>query len=69
MNPALTPRELEVARLLSEGARWKHVAAELGIAPRTVRAHVERIFVKIGGQGEKSRAVAVYYARTHPSHP
>jgi len=44
----LTPRELQVARLVAEGRSNKQIAAELVIAPRTAEGHVERILAKLG---------------------
>ena len=44
----LTTREFEVARHIAGGLTNKDVAAELGVAPRTVSAHVEHILAKLG---------------------
>ena len=44
----LTARELEVARLIRDGLTNAAIATELGIAPRTVGAHVEHILGKLG---------------------
>jgi predicted ATPase/DNA-binding NarL/FixJ family response regulator len=44
----LTPRELQVARLLARGRSNKEIAAELVISPRTAEGHVERILTKLG---------------------
>jgi DNA-binding CsgD family transcriptional regulator len=44
----LTPRELQVARLVAGGRSNKEIAAELVIAPRTAEGHVERILTKLG---------------------
>jgi DNA-binding NarL/FixJ family response regulator len=44
----LTPRELQVARLVAGGRSNKEIAAELVIAPRTAEGHVERILAKLG---------------------
>jgi DNA-binding CsgD family transcriptional regulator len=44
----LTPRELQVARLVAGGRSNKQIAAELVIAPRTAEGHVERILTKLG---------------------
>jgi NarL family two-component system response regulator LiaR len=45
---ALTPRELDVLRLLARGLPNKLIARELGIAERTVKTHVSSIFGKLG---------------------
>jgi DNA-binding CsgD family transcriptional regulator len=44
----LTAREFEVARRIMNGATNREVAAELGIATKTVAAHVEHILAKLG---------------------
>jgi DNA-binding CsgD family transcriptional regulator len=51
-----SPREDEVLRLVASGRRDKEIARLLGIAPSTVRTHLENIFEKCG---ERSRAAAV----------
>jgi predicted ATPase/DNA-binding CsgD family transcriptional regulator len=45
---SLTPRELEVARLVARGRSNKQIAAELVISQRTAEGHVERILAKLG---------------------
>ena len=44
----LTPRELQVARLVAGGRSNKEIAAELVISQRTAEGHVERILAKLG---------------------
>jgi DNA-binding NarL/FixJ family response regulator len=44
----LTPRELEVLRLVGAGKANKVIAAELGIGERTTRTHVSNILRKLG---------------------
>lgn len=44
----LTPRELDVAKLVAAGASNKRVAAELGIAESTVKLHLHSAFAKLG---------------------
>jgi DNA-binding NarL/FixJ family response regulator len=45
---SLTPRELDVLRLLAEGYANKKIAGELGISERTARTHVSNILAKLG---------------------
>jgi DNA-binding NarL/FixJ family response regulator len=44
----LTPRELQVARLVAGGRSNKEIAARLVISQRTAEGHVERILAKLG---------------------
>lgn len=44
----LTAREVEVLRTLARGRTNGEIARELGIAEKTVKAHVSRIFAKLG---------------------
>jgi signal transduction histidine kinase/DNA-binding CsgD family transcriptional regulator len=57
--PELTPRELEVLRLLAEGMSNKAIGVALGVSPRTVNFHLDNIFSKLG---VASRTEAVIYA-------
>ncbi len=43
----LTPRELEVLRLLATGKAHKQIALELGISYRTARSHAVAIYAKL----------------------
>lgn len=55
----LTPRELEVLRLLAEGLSNKAIAQQLDISDHTVKFHVNAIMNKLGAQ---SRTAAVVQA-------
>jgi len=55
----LTPREIEVLRLLARGLSNKEIAQRLSISPKTVGNHAEHIYAKIDAQ---SRAAAAYFA-------
>jgi len=56
----LTPRELEVLRLLTEGSRAADIATDLVISPKTVSNHVQRILGKLGVHTQ-AQAVARAY--------
>ena len=43
----LTPREIEVLRMITKGCLNKEIAASLNISERTVKNHVSNIFKKI----------------------
>lgn len=44
----LTPREVEITRLIAKGQSNKHIARYLAITERTVKNHLTAIFRKIG---------------------
>ena len=58
--PHLTPRQVEVLRLLEQGRSTKQIAAELHLSPETVRNHIRRLFQALG---VNSRLEAVAAAR------
>jgi DNA-binding CsgD family transcriptional regulator len=43
----LTPRELEVVRLLGSGCTYEQVALRLGISPHTVVSHIKNAYRKL----------------------
>ncbi|MEW6232021.1 MAG: response regulator transcription factor [Chloroflexota bacterium] len=43
----LTPRELEVLKLIAEGQCNKEIAAALGLSEKTVKNHIANIFAKL----------------------
>jgi DNA-binding NarL/FixJ family response regulator len=55
----LTPREVEVLVLVARGGTSKAVARSLGISPKTVGNHIERIYSKID---VSTRAEAAMFA-------
>ena len=58
----LTPREVEVLALVARGASNRQCARALGITPKTVGTHVERIYTKIG---VSTRSAATLFAMRH----
>jgi HD-GYP domain-containing protein (c-di-GMP phosphodiesterase class II) len=58
----LTPREIEVLRLLARGLSNKQIASSLVITPKTVGNHVEHIYAKTG---VSNRAGAGLFAMKH----
>jgi DNA-binding CsgD family transcriptional regulator len=58
----LSPRELEVLRLLASGRTNRDIAAELVVSEHTVARHVQNIFVKLE---VSSRSAATAFAFAH----
>jgi DNA-binding NarL/FixJ family response regulator len=61
-SPDLTPRELEVLRLVRQGLANKQIARRLGISERTVKAHLTSTFQRIG---VADRTQAALWAERH----
>lgn len=47
----LTPRELEMVRMIGRGLRNKEIASEMSISEQTVKVHLSRIYAKLGVDG------------------
>jgi DNA-binding CsgD family transcriptional regulator len=45
---SLTPAELDVVRLVTEGLANKAIATKLFISPRTVETHLSHVYAKLG---------------------
>lgn len=56
--PVLTPREIEVLRLMADGASNKIIAHKLGISDHTVKFHVTSILSKLNA-GSRTEAVTL----------
>ncbi|AYN41611.1 DNA-binding response regulator [Streptomyces dangxiongensis] len=61
----LTPRERQVLLLLSRAASNRDIGRTLGIAERTVKAHLTKIMTKIS---VSSRTEAALFAFAHHRH-
>ncbi len=58
MQPGtLTPRELEVLRLLAAGRTNRQISKELTISLSTVKTHVEHLMDKLGVSARAQAAV------------
>src|ERR1700682_668226 len=55
----LSPRELEILRLLAEGKKNNEIAGLLGITARTVETHRAKIMIKLGLHSTRE---LIYYA-------
>lgn len=58
----LTPRELDVMRMLAGGSDQGEIAAAFSIAPRTVAKHIEHILHKLGVHSRAQAVGAAYRA-------
>lgn len=56
-GPQLSERELEVLGLVREGLLNKEIGRRLGISEKTVKAHLTRIFARIGVQDRTQAAL------------
>lgn len=55
-DPILSPREIEILRMIAEGLGNKEIASKLRISDHTVKFHISSIFAKLGAA---NRAEAV----------
>ena len=57
----LTPREREVAALVAKGMPAKCIAAQLGIAEKTVRAHIWHASQRLGGGTAARHQLTIWF--------
>ena len=57
-DEALTPREIDVLRLIARGNANKIIAAELSLTEETVKSHIRNILSKLGAN-DRTHAVAI----------
>lgn len=58
----VTPRELEIIRMIAHGLRNKEIAARLSISEGTVKIHLHNVYEKLQLDG---RLALLLYAREH----
>jgi DNA-binding NarL/FixJ family response regulator len=61
-EPALSPRELEVLRLIAEGRTNREAARRLLVSEATVRTHLLHLYEKLG-VSDRAAAVSEAYQR------
>jgi LuxR family transcriptional regulator, maltose regulon positive regulatory protein len=61
----LSPRELEVLRLVAQGRSNDEIAASLFLSVRTVERHVANVYAKLSVSGRSARAAATAWAHAH----
>ena len=62
VRPSITPRELDVLRLMSRGRTNKEMASAMFISEETVKTHLKSLFQKLGVH-DRTEAVAVSLQR------
>ncbi len=62
VRPGLTPRELDVLRLVSRGRANKEIASAMFISEETVKTHMKSLFQKLGVH-DRAEAVSVSLQR------
>jgi DNA-binding CsgD family transcriptional regulator len=60
---ALSPRQTEVLRLTGQGLTLEEIAAQLGITPRTAKAHSDEIRRRLGVTSRLRMAAAAHSYR------
>lgn len=63
-QPHITPRQEEILALIAKGRADKEIAYQLGISPRTVRTHIERLFQTYGWSSRAEAASTWVVMRT-----
>ena len=57
-DDALTPREIDVLRLVARGNANKEIAAQLSLTEETVKSHISNILARLGAK-DRTHAVAI----------
>jgi DNA-binding CsgD family transcriptional regulator len=65
----LTPREREIVDLVAEGKTNAQIAAQLWVAPSTVKKHLENVYAKLGVGRRTAAATLLHQARTPVGSP
>ena len=60
LSRILTPRELEIVRLVAEGLRNREIAERLTITEGTVKIHLHNIYEKLGVSGRHLEGLQVH---------
>jgi DNA-binding NarL/FixJ family response regulator len=58
----LSPREVEILRLLASGHAYKQIADDLGASINTIRTHIKRIYEKLHVHS-RTEAIRLFHGR------
>jgi DNA-binding NarL/FixJ family response regulator len=61
----VTPRQAQILGLVASGLSDKEIAEQLGVSPRTIQSHLDRLFLE-HGLHKRAAAVAAWL-RDRPS--
>lgn len=64
----VTPRQAQILRLVAAGLSDKEIASHLGVSPRTVQSHLDRLFLE-HGLHKRAAAVAAWLGDRSASEP
>lgn len=64
----VTPRQAEILTLLATGLSDKEIASRLKLSPRTIQAHLDRLYLQYGFH-KRSAAVAAWLRNQHAVRP
>ncbi len=59
----MSPRQVQILQLAAAGLADKQIAARLGVKPRTVRTHLERLYER--HEVHSRTAAVVMWLRSH----
>jgi DNA-binding NarL/FixJ family response regulator len=57
-KPVLSPRQAEVLSYLKEGLTNPEIAVKLGVTERTVKAHCQEVFDRLGARNRTAAVAA-----------
>jgi len=63
VGDTLTPRELDIVRLVGKGLRNKDIARQLGVAVTTVCTHLSKVYDKLDSESRVELALYAAYTR------
>jgi DNA-binding NarL/FixJ family response regulator len=69
LHPHLSPRELDIARLIAKGLANKTIAAALGLRPSTVGTYTKRIYLKLNVNSRAEMVAKLLGERMLGSYP